>query len=87
MFTSAGRRAGATGELDLGNILFNYPGFSVGNSDEVYGSGYFGVQDASGSEYGQIGADYTFPVGRSAPTTRFRGLHYWCELWRNQTER
>jgi hypothetical protein len=61
MFTSAGRRAGATGELDLGNILFNYPGFSVGNSDEVYGSGYFGVQDASGSEYGQIGADYTFP--------------------------
>ena len=79
--------------LDIGYIHFNYPGFSIGNSDEVYATGswkwiylsyyrivstgYFGVQDARGSEYGQIGADYTFPagftIGASYGATRLSG--------------
>lgn len=79
--------------VDLGYIHFNYPGASIANSDEVYAvgswkwiylgyysivsEGYFSIQDARGSDYTQVGADYTFTngitIGGSYGATRLSG--------------
>lgn len=79
--------------VDLGYMHFEYPGASIANSDEIYAvggwkwfylgyysivsEGYFSVQDAQGSDYTVLGAEYTFPmnltVGGHYGATRLRG--------------
>jgi uncharacterized protein (TIGR02001 family) len=65
--------------VDVGYIHYNYPGNSSLNTDEIYLGGswkwfeakysytisdeYFGVLDATGTQYFMVGASYELPMG------------------------